>query len=115
MDFRCIEPNFQDFRTPDDGIISDTHDEQVFMNVKDIKCGCNTLKFEHENVDSLLSLSQFVGRALSMLVLINPLGTGDLKFYHSQRLSTFWGLLFFLLNQSFICHVNQFSSLFTIL
>ncbi len=35
---------------------------------------------------------------------LNPLGTGDLKFYQSQVLSTFWRLfIYFLLNQSFIC------------
>ncbi len=44
----------------------------------------------------------------------NPLGTGDLTFYQSQGLHTFSGLSFFLLNQSFICHGSQFSSLFTI-
>ncbi len=27
---------------------------------------------------------------------VNPLGTGDLKFYQSPGLSTFWGLPFFL-------------------
>ncbi len=27
--------------------------------------------------------------------LVNPLGTGDLKFYQSQGLSTFWGLFIF--------------------
>ncbi len=43
----------------------------------------------------------------------NLLGTGDLTFYQSQGLTTFWGH-FFLLNQSFICYGSQFSSLLTI-
>ncbi len=46
---------------------------------------------------------------------MNPLGAVDLKFDQSQRLGTFWGLFYFLLNQSFICHGNTFSSFFTIL
>ncbi len=44
------------------------------------------------------------------------MGTGDLKCYQFRGLNTFWGLFFFFfLNQSFICHGNQFSSLFSIL
>ncbi len=45
------------------------------------------------------------------------MGTGDLKFYQSQGLNTFWGpfFYFFLLNPSFICHGSKFASLFIIL
>ncbi len=50
-----------------------------------------------------------------VIYLINPLRTGYLTYYQSQGLSTFWGLFKILLNQSFICHCSQFSSLFTIL
>ncbi len=45
--------------------------------------------------------------------LFNPLLTGDLKFYQSPGLSTFWGLFIFLIKQVY-CRGSQLSSLFTI-
>ncbi len=45
----------------------------------------------------------------------NPLGTGDLKFYQSQGLSTFWGPFLNFIKPVFYLSGSQFSSLFTIL
>ncbi len=46
-------------------------------------------------------------QSLSLIILIdqshfiNPLGTGNYKFYQSQGLSTFWGFLIFLIKPVF--------------
>ncbi len=72
---------------------------------------------KHFNVDFVSYLSHLKNTLkIEKSICINPLGTGDLKCYQSQGLSTFCGLFFiYLLNQSFIWHGSQFSSLFTIL
>ncbi len=84
-------------------------------NITGIKCPSNILpinalrklKIKREFRICSLCGAQKVGTEIHILMkcinddiyklrsdLFNPLGTGDLKFYQSQGLSTFWGLFF---------------------